>query len=72
MESDRRLRRHEKPNLRIAIVWAGLSVLFLMLGWQRIVAGEFPDPDDALRLVQVRDLLAGQGFWDLHQYRVDP
>ncbi len=72
MPTDRRLRRFEKPNLRIAIVWAALSVLFLILGYQRIVAGEFPDPDDALRLVQVRDLIAGQGWFDLHQYRIAP
>lgn len=28
--------------------------------------------DDHMRLVQVRDLLAGQGWFDLHQYRVAP
>lgn len=33
---------------------------------------QFPDPDDALRLVQVRDLLAGQSWWDVTQYRIDP
>jgi len=29
-------------------------------------------PDDAMRLVQVRDLLAGQSWFDLTQYRLDP
>lgn len=29
-------------------------------------------PDDAMRLVQVRDLLAGQSWLDLTQYRLDP
>lgn len=38
----------------------------------RIAAREFFDPDDALRLVQVRDLLAGQGWYDLAQHRIDP
>ena len=28
--------------------------------------------DDAMRLVQVRDLLAGQGWFDLFQHRLDP
>ncbi|MFD2054001.1 GtrA family protein [Mesorhizobium calcicola] len=28
------------------------------------------DNDDLLRLVEVRDLLAGQGWFDLHQYRM--
>src|SRR3546814_18866070 len=27
---------------------------------------------DAMRMAQVRDLLAGQGWWDLTQYRVNP
>ncbi len=30
------------------------------------------DPDDALRLVQVRDLMAGQAWHDFSQYRIDP
>src|ERR1700722_5639577 len=28
--------------------------------------------DDAMRLVEVRDLLAGQGWFDLTQYRLNP
>lgn len=38
--------------------WARLSVLIL------------PDPDDMMRLVQIRDWLGGQGFFDLTQYRL--
>ena len=30
------------------------------------------DPDSLMRLVQVRDLLAGQGWFDLIQHRLDP
>jgi hypothetical protein len=30
------------------------------------------EADDAMRLVQVRDLLAGQSWWDLTQYRLSP
>lgn len=30
------------------------------------------DNDSLMRLVQVRDLLAGQGWFDLHQYRMGP
>ncbi|MGH6924787.1 MAG: hypothetical protein ACRED5_13715 [Propylenella sp.] len=30
------------------------------------------DPDSLMRLVQVRDFLAGQGWFDLMQYRMDP
>ncbi len=72
MDADRRDRTHEKPNLRIALMWLVLSLIFLAVGLQRILQGQFPDPDDALRLVQVRDLIGGQPWFDLHQYRIDP
>lgn len=32
----------------------------------------FRDTDDMMRLAEVRDFLAGQGWYDLHQYRLDP
>lgn len=31
-----------------------------------------PDPDDSMRLVEVRDFLNGQGWFDLRQYRLGP
>ena len=34
--------------------------------------GDFTNPDDAMRLVEVRDWLSGQPWFDLHQYRLDP
>lgn len=60
------------PWGRIALVWLVFTALLLAIHWTRIGVGAFPDPDDTLRLVQVRDLLAGQGWFDLHQYRIDP
>ena len=69
---DRRTRGKERVNRRIALVWALLCIIFLALGFSRIVEGQFPGPDDVLRLVQVRDLLNGQSWFDLHQYRIDP
>jgi hypothetical protein len=30
------------------------------------------DPDDYMRLLQVRDWLGGQSWWDVRQYRMDP
>ena len=30
------------------------------------------DNDSLLRLVEIRDLLGGQGWFDLHQYRMGP
>lgn len=59
----------------------GLAILLaLLLGlgmsMQRVLAvwhtGAFFDSDDAMRLVQVRNLLAGQSWFDMTIYRLDP
>lgn len=44
----------------------------LILYREDILSFHLGDPDDALRLVQVRDLLAGQGWFDTNQYRINP
>ena len=56
---------------RIALVWMLGCALLLIVNAGAIWERRFPDPDDALRLLQVRDLLAGQSWFDLHQYRID-
>ncbi len=54
-------------------VWAVWGFCCLLALAYQILAGFEPDgPDDYMRLLQVRDLLAGQGWWDVTQYRVDP
>ncbi|OHD07368.1 hypothetical protein [Sphingopyxis sp. RIFCSPHIGHO2_12_FULL_65_19] len=59
--------------VRIAlIVWAAMSLIAIIFNWSAIVALDLSDTDDAMRMVQVRDLLAGQSWWDLAQYRVNP
>ncbi len=72
MRPDRRLRGGETPTGRLLLVWFVLSAILLAIALPRILQGQFPDPDDVLRLVQVRDLLGGQPWFDLHQYRIDP
>jgi hypothetical protein len=52
-------------------IWAALYGLLIAVGFERWTELRFHDPDDQLRLQQVRDLLAGQGWFDLHQYRID-
>lgn len=56
---------------RAAAIWLPVSLTLLALYWQALDVMRFQDADDALRLVQVRDLLAGQNWFDLHQYRSD-
>lgn len=56
--------------VRVLVVWLVLVVLLLIVDTPAIAAARFGDPDDALRLIEVRDLLGGQGWFDLHQYRI--
>ncbi|WP_439567087.1 hypothetical protein [Sphingopyxis sp.] len=59
--------------LRIALViWSAMSLVAIIVNWSAIVALNLRDTDDAMRMAQVRDLLAGQSWWDLAQYRVNP
>lgn len=61
----------QRPVLAIALAWAAVCVLMVLTS-PHLAQGRFPDVDDALRMVEVRDLLAGQGWFDLHQYRIAP
>lgn len=58
---------------RPAAVWAVWGFcLLLALAYQLLARFEPDGPDDYMRLLEVRDLLAGQSWWDVTQYRVDP
>jgi hypothetical protein len=65
--------RGEPPVWSIVLIFWG--ALAAALGAARIVQPtifERQDPDSMMRLVQVRDLLAGQAWFDLVQHRLDP
>src|SRR6202158_2511780 len=75
--------RLEGPAMsRGSTVQPSFAVLFglacLLVGVQVMAqfwaatASTLPDTDDAMRLVQVRSFLSGQGWFDLHQARFDP
>ena len=72
MDPDRRLRTNEKPNRAIFLSWVAVAAVLLLMTSPYIYEGRLPGPDDSLRLAQVRDLLARQGWYDLHQYRMTP
>jgi hypothetical protein len=63
------------PWLADCALAAAVALLALVLhahaGFPTLAAAH-GDNDSLLRLVQVRDLLAGQGWFDLHQYRMGP
>ena len=61
------------PNVRwLILAWLCCSVILLWLSRNDLSALGFRDPDDAMRLQQVRDWISGQPFLDVSQHRVNP
>ncbi|HHL43636.1 MAG TPA: hypothetical protein ENJ42_08465, partial [Hellea balneolensis] len=67
-ETERFLQTH-------GVIWF-VWILFLVMGWMRsgagLLRGELPGNDDNMRMVEIRDWLGGQSWFDLHQYRLNP
>ena len=60
--------RHWK--LAALLVWLGLSAWFVYQRWGAIRSFGLGDTDDNMRMMQVRALLHGQGWFDLQQHRL--
>lgn len=56
----------------VLLAWLLCCAILLWLFRHDLTALSFRDTDDALRLLQVRDWLNGQSFFDVNQYRVNP
>ncbi|ODP39641.1 hypothetical protein [Sphingomonas turrisvirgatae] len=55
----------------LAILIAGLLTLaWTIADWARLSALILPDPDDMMRLAQIRDWISGQAFGNVTQYRL--
>ncbi|PHP17233.1 hypothetical protein CG471_23880 [Sphingobium sp. IP1] len=54
------------------LIWIAILVGMLVDRWPAIHWLTLSDTDDNIRFVQVKDWLAGQGWYDLRQYRLDP
>ena len=56
----------------IWLIWALVSIVLVIQSWSQITTLSGWDPDDQLRLVQLRDFLNGQSWFDATQYRMNP
>jgi hypothetical protein len=56
----------------VVLVWLLVCALFISQKWNDIRFFNLPDTDDNMRIMQVRGLLHGQGWFDLRQYRMNP
>lgn len=67
-------RRGEEPALYALLLAFWLAFAFAVAATEFLNPGTFysQDPDSVMRLVQVRDLLAGQSWFDLVQHRLAP
>jgi hypothetical protein len=70
MEALDRLERHWRWWL--LLFWLAAAGLMIFSRWAQIRGFGLGDTDDNLRMMQVRDLLRGQDWYDLRQYRLNP
>ncbi|TZG27259.1 hypothetical protein [Sphingomonas montanisoli] len=52
--------------------WGIAVAVTMVLAWPHIVLLRMWDPDDYMRLMEVRDWIGGQSWFDVTQYRLDP
>src|SRR5665213_3323585 len=62
-----------QPNFAalVALVWLLVAMVLLLQHWPQ-TADTLLDTDDAMRLTQMRSWLAGHGWFDLHEARLQP
>jgi hypothetical protein len=70
MEALDRLEKHWR--WWVMLFWLAAAALMIIGRWNGILAFALPDTDDNMRIMQVRGLLHGQGWFDLRQYRLNP
>ena len=56
----------------LILAWGAAAAVMLWYKWGAIHWFTLGDTDDNIRFAQVRDWLAGQGWYDLRQYHLDP
>src|SRR3954467_13225855 len=59
-------------KLIVVLVWLGFCAWFIFSKWNDIRWFGLGDTDDNMRIMQVRALLHGQGWYDLRNYRMNP
>src|SRR6185503_6098456 len=63
-------RQPAEPAMLLLVVWLAVAATLLIHGFAALPEGV--STDDAMRLVEVRDWLAGQDWFDLTQHRLSP
>jgi hypothetical protein len=58
--------------LAIAILWAVAAAMLMLSEWRNVTRFEFADADDMMRMLEVRNWLAGASWFDVSQPRMNP
>jgi len=72
LASSRLQRWRSSDTLLIVVVWAFVAALLAIKQVPLLLVNGPTDPDSQMRLVEVRDYLAGAAWTDLRQLRLDP
>lgn len=56
----------------LLMAWLAACLISVVVHLQTIISFDMSDPDDHLRLAQVRDWIAGQSWFDVSQHRMNP
>ena len=64
--------RADRARWGVFAVWLLVAAVLIALNRSRIAGGLTADGDDYMRLLEVRDWLAGQSWWDVSQHRLNP
>ncbi|MEH6826905.1 hypothetical protein [Parasphingorhabdus sp.] len=59
-----------RGNLPLLLIWLAVCAVLILVTRGQISSGIGWDPDDQLRMVQLRDWLGGQSWFDTTQYRI--
>ena len=59
-----------RGNMPLLLIWLAVCAVLILVTRGQIMAGIGWDPDDQLRMVQLRDWLGGQSWFDTTQYRI--
>lgn len=52
-------------------IWLFAAIAIAFISRDAILTWKMGDPDDQMRILQVRDWVAGQSWWDITQYRMN-
>lgn len=72
LASSRPHRRAFGDTALVVFVWIAVTAVLAAKFVPELVARGLTDPDSQMRLVEVRDYLAGASWTDMTQYRLDP